>query len=445
MRWSMRSPTASSPISAKPSTQRTGANPLFVIELLHDLRERGYLRRNAEGDWVVDRSLDWSALPARVEGVIEGRVGRLEKDLRTMLTVASVEGEEFGAETVARVVGIGEREAVRRLSEDLAKQHGLVVSAGVRKLTSGRISRYQFHHRLVREYLYGRLDPAERAYYHEDMAKALETLYEDQTDDVAVQLAWHFEEAGLDRKAAAYYRRAGELASAAYANDEALLHLCRSLELTPEKDVRTRLELLLARETVYERQGKRSEQDADLSALAGLAAGLKDGRAQAEVSLRRANLARLTANYGAASTHAQAAVAQAEQAGDALIAAQGYAMLGLVLRHQGNFGEAGEWLDLALEQAQSANDDNLLGQITYWAGLNQYSSDQLDIARCQRLAGPGDLRAGRQSDGTGQLLAPAGRHRLSRGRQWRSGPPPRAGLGRLPASWIAVARSVRAG
>ena len=120
------------------------------------------------------------------------------------------------------------------------------------------------------------------------MAKALEALYEDQTDDVAVQLAWHYAEAGLDRKAAVYYRRAGELASARYANDEAIAHLSRSLELTPEKDASARLELLLARETVYQRQGKRTEQGQDLAALARLAAALKDGRAQAQVSLRQA-------------------------------------------------------------------------------------------------------------------------------------------------------------
>ena len=140
--------------------ERTGGNPLFVLELLHDLRERGYLRRDAQGDWVADKSLDWSALPARVEGVIEGRVGRLQKDLRETLTVASVEGEEFTAEAVARVMSASERDTVRRLSEDLGKQHGLVDPVGVLKLIAARISRYQFHHRLLREYLYDRLDLA---------------------------------------------------------------------------------------------------------------------------------------------------------------------------------------------------------------------------------------------------------------------------------------------
>ena len=35
---------------------------------------------------------DWSALPARVEGVIEERINRLSDDVREMLTIARVEG-----------------------------------------------------------------------------------------------------------------------------------------------------------------------------------------------------------------------------------------------------------------------------------------------------------------------------------------------------------------
>ena len=37
-------------------------------------------------------------LPARVEGMIAERIGRLDEELREMLTAASVEDEEFTAE-----------------------------------------------------------------------------------------------------------------------------------------------------------------------------------------------------------------------------------------------------------------------------------------------------------------------------------------------------------
>lgn len=361
--------------------ERTDGNPLFVVELLRDLRERGDLRKDEHGDWVVDASLDWTELPARVEGIIEGRIGRLDEDLRETLTVASAQGDEFAAEVVAQVLSLPEREAVRRCSEELARHHRLIDAAGVLRLPAARISLYRFQHRLLRLYLYDGLDEARRSYLHEDVAKALEALYQGQTDDVALELAWHYAEAGLDSKAAAWYRRAGELAAARYANDEAVGHLTRSLSLTPELDARARYELLLARERVYEKQGRRPEQAQDLAALAGLAAALQDEGAKAAVSLRQANLARVTGKYADAWTHAQAAVEQAGKAGDKLTETESYALLGLILRHQGSFGDAAEWLELALDQAKTLGEEALAAQITYWVGLNRYSADQLAPAR----------------------------------------------------------------
>ena len=50
--------------------QRTQGHPLFTVELLHDMQERGVLMQNEAGAWVESPELDWEALPARVEGAI---------------------------------------------------------------------------------------------------------------------------------------------------------------------------------------------------------------------------------------------------------------------------------------------------------------------------------------------------------------------------------------
>ena len=82
--------------------QHTGGQPLFTAELLRDMQERGVLVQDERGRWVEGTAVDWELLPARVEGVIETRVNRLEEELREALTIASVEGEQFTAEVVAR-------------------------------------------------------------------------------------------------------------------------------------------------------------------------------------------------------------------------------------------------------------------------------------------------------------------------------------------------------
>ncbi|MEZ4555680.1 MAG: hypothetical protein R2854_04370 [Caldilineaceae bacterium] len=56
--------------------QRTQGHPLFTVELLRDMEERGDLVQDSAGNWVEERTVDWEALPARVEAVISRRIGR---------------------------------------------------------------------------------------------------------------------------------------------------------------------------------------------------------------------------------------------------------------------------------------------------------------------------------------------------------------------------------
>jgi predicted ATPase len=83
--------------------RQTHGHPLFTIELLRGLQEQGDLVQDPEGRWVEGPALDWETLPARVEAVIAERIGRLAEPLQAALRVASVEGEVFTAEVVARV------------------------------------------------------------------------------------------------------------------------------------------------------------------------------------------------------------------------------------------------------------------------------------------------------------------------------------------------------
>ena len=165
-------------------TQNTRAHPLFTVEMLRDMRERGHLILNQHGQWIESPSIKWDILPGRVEGVIEKRIGRLTPELRNVLTAASVEGEEFCAEVITRVQNLNEREVVNLLSNDLAKKHHLVEPIGIQQLKEQRISRYHFNHNLFHKYVYGVIDPIERVYMHQAIGEALEDLYQDQTDQI---------------------------------------------------------------------------------------------------------------------------------------------------------------------------------------------------------------------------------------------------------------------
>src|SRR5262249_17597213 len=200
-------PNRLGPVFREALFKRTGGHALFTVELVRELQERGDVK-DEEGKWIDGPTINWNVLPARVEGAIEKRIQRLEQELQSILTIASVEGETFTAEVVARVQQLNERGLVQRLSQELDKQHRLVTAHILAWLGPQRLSLYRFRHQLFQQHVYHRLTEMERAYLHEAVGSVLEALYHEQTEQVAVQLARHFEEAGLREKALTYLLQA---------------------------------------------------------------------------------------------------------------------------------------------------------------------------------------------------------------------------------------------
>lgn len=210
--------------------KRTAGHALFTAELLLEMQERGDLEKDAEGDWVEQSSLDWHTLPARVEGVVEERINRLQTELRDILTIASVEGETFTAQIIGRLQEIAERRLLKRLTQELDRQHRLVSEEGSKRVGDIRISQFKFRHHMFQKYLYENLGESEREQLHEDVASVLEAIYEGRRGRVSVQLAHHYEKAQLFAKAAASYLVAGERASRVHAHVESLRLAERGLE-----------------------------------------------------------------------------------------------------------------------------------------------------------------------------------------------------------------------
>jgi len=226
--------------------EQTKGNPLFTVELLRNMQEQGLLITNKNGQWIEGPELNWNALPARVDAVIEERINRLSDHLRDMLRLASVEGEEFTAEVVAQLQDSEVREVVRLLSQELDKRHHLVSAKGIHRINRQRLSRYLFQHILFQRFLYNNLDEVERAHLHGEIGEILELLYADSADEIASQLARHFNEAGDIEKAIEYFFKAGDKAVKVSANQEAIQHFKQALDLLktlPESKNRNKQEL----------------------------------------------------------------------------------------------------------------------------------------------------------------------------------------------------------
>jgi ABC-type oligopeptide transport system substrate-binding subunit len=207
----------------------TGGHPLFTIELLRNLQERGDLVLDENGSWLEGSHLDWSILPPKVEGVIEERIGRLEDELRELLAVASVEGEDFTAQVVAQVEEANERRLLRQLSGELEKRHRLVHARGEQVVGEHTLSRYRFTHALFQQFLYNDLSPGERRLLHKEIAQVLEGIHAGSLDKIYLQLAHHYSQANEGEKAIHYLLLVGDQARNNYAHQEAIDTYLRAL------------------------------------------------------------------------------------------------------------------------------------------------------------------------------------------------------------------------
>jgi predicted ATPase/DNA-binding SARP family transcriptional activator len=242
--------------------QHTEGHALFTTELLRGMAARGELVQDGSGCWVRGSELNWDQLPARVEAVIAERVARLPEKCRELLAAASVQGETFILEVVARALDWRPAQALELFSRMQPDRHDLVLALCVELLAvpqsgytrSQTLSRYRFRHFLFQQYIYQSLDPVSRNWLHRVTGEGLEALADLQAGQPGLReaspprLAWHFEQAGQTARAAGYLLQAGKEAFRLSANAEAMAYLQQGLVLLediPDTPQRARQELSL--------------------------------------------------------------------------------------------------------------------------------------------------------------------------------------------------------
>jgi tetratricopeptide (TPR) repeat protein len=212
-------------------------------------------------------------------------------------------------ELVREVSGWDESQTLDALGELLDRQ--LVRETGGRSRFD-----YVFAHHLIQATIYANTPGASRTRRHRRVAQVMEELYPERQDELSGHLAVHFDRGGLADSAADYYVRAARRSLAVYADDEALAHLARALELSSDAHARLRFDALALREPIYRRRGLRREQRADLEQLDHLAHTLADDDLICE-SLRRQIIFRRTlGERGPESDLIAALKARAEASGD---------------------------------------------------------------------------------------------------------------------------------
>jgi len=119
---------------------KTEGHPLFAINLLQYLRERGDIAKPNE-HWSLNRPLAQMELelPESVRSMIGKKLDSLEAEARRALEYASVEGQEFHSTIVAALLGIDEVDLEELLAR-LEKTERLVLTLGEEELPDGSLA-----------------------------------------------------------------------------------------------------------------------------------------------------------------------------------------------------------------------------------------------------------------------------------------------------------------
>jgi adenylate cyclase len=197
--------------------KKSGRIPFYIHELVHNLLNNKviYIENKiacmAQGmEAVVPRTLD---------ELVMAKIDKLEKELRTVVDVASVAGDEFSVKLLNTLTEFDEK--MKEILEHLVQKRIFQELMVTEPVVLGE-KEYAFGHSLMREAVYQSLLKQTRQEYHRQIGYAIESLYADNIVEYYDVLASHFMRGGEVQKGVEYFEKAGDRKKELYLNDEAV-------------------------------------------------------------------------------------------------------------------------------------------------------------------------------------------------------------------------------
>ncbi len=202
---------------------KTDGVPLYVEELTKMVLESG-IPAERGSDWTPPAFESDLDVPTTLNDSLMARLDRLSS-IKEVAQIAAAIGREFTCELLQAVCLQDENS----LRADLDRLVAAELLQETRDVDGGLV--YRFKHALIQDAAYKSLLISRRQYYHRQIAEALNAQSPDLAEQQPELLAGHYTLAGLVEPALACWNRAGQRALARSANQEAIIHFSKSLEL----------------------------------------------------------------------------------------------------------------------------------------------------------------------------------------------------------------------
>lgn len=208
-------------------SERAAGNPLFVTELLHTLEAESLLTQTPDGWRVGD--LEGVPVPTFIVQLIESRMASLDGDVRRLLEIAAVIGQEAALDVWAHACQVP--------SELLSATLEQAITAGILDEVPGGV-KVRFRHALIREALYGEIGLFQRQDLHRVIADILIGSPRPDPDEVITQL-----QPANDPRLVDWLVRSGDRAMSRFAWDTAVERYARASGLIEFQETRNPLQV----------------------------------------------------------------------------------------------------------------------------------------------------------------------------------------------------------
>jgi class 3 adenylate cyclase/tetratricopeptide (TPR) repeat protein len=188
--------------------ERAEGIPLYAIETVRGLLDKGVLEKRGDGALHLVRELGELEIPPGLTALIASRLDALEPDERRLVKECSVLGGSFPRQAIEAVSDADPADLDELLSSLVRKE---VLTVRADKLSPER-GQYAFTQSLIRSVAYDMLTRAERKARHMKTAAHLRAAFPDEGAEVAEVIGAHLYDA---YKAAGEDPDAGELRAAA--------------------------------------------------------------------------------------------------------------------------------------------------------------------------------------------------------------------------------------
>lgn len=210
--------------------ERTGGNPLFLVETLKTLELDGVIK-NCGDSWVIKATnFDRIDIPQRMEDILGKRLEKLDPLKRELLEVLSVLDKPVNPKFLQKLKRFLD-------SPILVELRNLEDTGIIAKTFEGGKLHFHIAQPKVREIVYARIPEEKKRKYHGDVGALFLEIYRGREEEILEELAYHYQQSDQPAMAVEMAIKAGDRLKRIYANDRAFdfyTYVLDKLEGDPE-------------------------------------------------------------------------------------------------------------------------------------------------------------------------------------------------------------------